>query len=75
MQQKLKRPTKSALIMIRKIAAKQLLPGMFVVDLHCRWLETTFWRTRFLIEDDDDVARIQSDGINEVPRHIDGPAQ
>ncbi len=52
--------------MIRKIAAKQLLPGMFVVDLHCRWLETTFWRTRFLIEDDDDVARIQSDGINEV---------
>jgi len=51
---------------IRKIAAKQLLPGMYVVDLHCRWLETTLWRTRFVVEDDEHVARIIEDGINEV---------
>ena len=52
--------------MIRKIAAKQLRPGMYVVDLHCRWLETTLWRTRFVVEDDEHVARIIEDGINEV---------
>lgn len=52
--------------MIRKIAAKQLLPGMYVVDLHCRWLETTFWRTRFAVEDDEQIARILDDGISEV---------
>ena len=52
--------------MIRKIAAKQLLPGMYVVDLHCRWLATTFWRTRFEVEDDEHIARILEDGISEV---------
>lgn len=52
--------------MIRKIAAKQLLPGMYVVDLHSRWLETTFWRRRFPVKDDDHVARILEDGIREV---------
>ena len=52
--------------MIRKIAAKQLQPGMYVVDLHCRWLETTLWRTRFVVENEEHVARIIEDGINEV---------
>ncbi len=52
--------------MIRKIAAKQLLPGMYVVDLHCRWLETNFWRRRFEVEDDEQIARILDDGISEV---------
>jgi HD-GYP domain-containing protein (c-di-GMP phosphodiesterase class II) len=51
---------------IRKIAAKQLLPGMYVVDLHCRWLETNFWRRRFEVEDDEQIARILDDGISEV---------
>ena len=52
--------------MIRKIAANQLQPGMFVVDLHCRWLASSFWRTRFLVEDEGVVARIRADGVNEV---------
>ena len=52
--------------MIRKIAATQLLPGMFVVDLHCRWFQTSFWRKHFLLEDAAAVGKIQADGITEV---------
>ena len=52
--------------MIRKISAQALLPGMYVVDLHCRWLENSFWRQQFLIEDDAAVAKVISDGITHV---------
>lgn len=50
---------------------------MYVAELHCRWLETSFWRQHFLIEDDETVAKIISDGIAEVSidtaRGIDVP--
>jgi HD-GYP domain-containing protein (c-di-GMP phosphodiesterase class II) len=63
--------------MIRKIPAHQLLPGMYVAELHCRWLETSFWRQQFLLEDSAAIARIISDGIAEVSidteRGIDVP--
>lgn len=52
--------------MIRKIEAKQILAGMYVVDLHCGWLETNIWRRQFLVEDEAAVARIIADGISEV---------
>ena len=61
-----KQPSKSAPAVIRKIATTQLLPGMFVVDLHCRWFQTSFWRRHFLIEDAAAIAKIQADGIKEV---------
>lgn len=52
--------------MIRKISAQQLLPGMYVVDLHCRWLDTSFWRQQFLAGDDAIIARVIRDGVTEV---------
>jgi HD-GYP domain-containing protein (c-di-GMP phosphodiesterase class II) len=52
--------------MIRKISAQQLRPGMYVVDLHCKWIETTFWRQKFLVEDDARVARVLAEGITQV---------
>lgn len=52
--------------MIRKIAAKQLLPGMYVVNLHCNWLETRFWRRRFEIENTEQIGQLLADGIKEV---------
>ena len=65
--------------MIRKIPIQQLLPGMFVVDLHKRWLEHSIWRRRFLVRDDVHIARLVEEGIVEVSidtaRGIDLPAK
>lgn len=52
--------------MIRKISIWDLLPGMYVVDLHKRWLDHNFWRSHFLVRDDQHVARLLEDGIREV---------
>lgn len=52
--------------MIRKLSIHQLLPGMFVVDLHRKWLEHSFWRQKFFIRDAAQVARLIEEGITEV---------
>lgn len=52
--------------MIRKISVHDLLPDMFVVDLHKRWLEHNFWKKRFLVEDMAHVRRLIQEGIVEV---------
>lgn len=52
--------------MIRKIAINQLREGMFVVDLHKRWIDHSLWRWRFLVRDEEQVARLIEDGIVEV---------
>ena len=51
---------------IRKIPVTDLLPGMYVVDLHKRWLEHSFWRPRFLVRDAEHVEKLRDDGIREV---------
>ncbi|MDD2885500.1 MAG: HD-GYP domain-containing protein [Dechloromonas sp.] len=52
--------------MIKKIAIRQLLPGMYVVDLHQSWLVHGFWRQRFKVKDDEQVVRLLENGIEEV---------
>ncbi len=52
--------------MIKKIPIRQLLPGMFVVDLHQSWLVHGFWRQRFKVKDDEHVVRLLEGGIEEV---------
>lgn len=52
--------------MIRKISVSQLRPGMFVVDLHKRWIEHSLWRSRFMVHDGDQVVRLIEEGIIEV---------
>lgn len=51
---------------IRRISARQLRPGMFVVDLHKSWLHHEFWRPRFLVDDQATIDRIRAQGIREV---------
>lgn len=51
---------------IRKISIGDLLPGMFVVDMHKRWLDHSFWRQRFLVRDAAHVEEIRQDGITEL---------
>ncbi len=65
--------------MIRKIAAVDLLPGMFVVDVHCSWFKHNLWRTRFLVRDAEHAASILAGGVTEVSidtgRGIDVPVK
>ncbi|MBL8450492.1 MAG: DUF3391 domain-containing protein [Dechloromonas sp.] len=52
--------------MIRRIPIAKLLPGMYVVDMHRSWLAHTFWRSRFLVQDDDTIRRMAEEDISEV---------
>ncbi|HMV00402.1 MAG TPA: DUF3391 domain-containing protein [Rhodocyclaceae bacterium] len=52
--------------MRRRIPIAQLLPGMYVVDLHRGWLSHTFWRSRFLVRDDETIRRLAEEDITEV---------
>lgn len=52
--------------MIRKIPIGQLIPGMYVVDLHKRWLEHSIWRQKFAVRDESQVSRLVEEGIVEV---------
>lgn len=52
--------------MIRKLSVGQLVPGMFVTDLHKPWIDHGFWRRRFLIRDWETIRRMSAAGIEEV---------
>ena len=52
--------------MIRKISIDQLVPGMYVVDLHRPWLEHAMWRRRFAVRDDAHVRELIANGIVEI---------
>lgn len=65
--------------MIRRIAIHQLLPGMYVVDLHKSWLEHNVWQRRFKVRDEAHVRMLDEQGISEVSidteRGIDVPPE
>ncbi|MBL8430516.1 MAG: HD-GYP domain-containing protein [Dechloromonas sp.] len=52
--------------MIRKISIDQLLPDMYVVDLHKRWFDHSLWQSKFKVRDDAHVAKIREEGIREI---------
>ena len=52
--------------MIRKIPVGELLPGMYVVDLHKNWLEHFIWRQRFKVRDEAQIHKLVEEGIVEV---------
>lgn len=52
--------------MLKKIQAKDLQPGMHLHELCGSWLDHPFWRTRFTLNDPEDIRRILDSGITEV---------
>ncbi|HSG22162.1 MAG TPA: HD-GYP domain-containing protein [Azonexus sp.] len=52
--------------MIRQIPISDLLPGMYVVDLHKKWLDHSIWRQRFEVRDAAHVRKLVAEGIVEV---------
>jgi len=51
---------------IRTIPVEQLLPGMYVVDLHHSWFEHSLWRRHFSVDGTDIVDRLVRDGVTRV---------
>lgn len=52
--------------MLHRLPVEDLRLGMFVVSLECTWLQNPFWRSRFLLKDADDLARMVAAGIEHV---------
>ena len=52
--------------MIRKISIDQLLPGMYVVDLHKRWLDHSIWQSRFKVRDEAHIWKLREEGIGQL---------
>lgn len=52
--------------MIKLVRADQLLPGMYIHDLNCGWMDHPFAFNRFRVKDKETVAKIIEYGIREV---------
>ncbi|MDD2545600.1 MAG: HD-GYP domain-containing protein [Burkholderiaceae bacterium] len=51
--------------MLKRIHTHDLRLGMYLHDLCGSWMETPFWRTRFLLKDPKDLVSIQGTAIQE----------
>ena len=52
--------------MLKKIPVDELRIGMFIQKLGGGWLAHPFWRSSFLLDSADDLARIRASGITEA---------
>lgn len=52
--------------MIKKIPAEYIKPGMFVHDLNIDWMDHPFVRNKFIIQTDEEIAKITATGVREV---------
>jgi putative nucleotidyltransferase with HDIG domain len=48
------------------IDVRQLRRGMYVCEIGGSWIESPFWRTRFLLESDEDVRKLAASTIRRV---------
>ncbi|RYY76996.1 MAG: HD-GYP domain-containing protein [Gammaproteobacteria bacterium] len=52
--------------MLKRIAAKDIRMGMFITELCGSWMEHPFFKTKFLLEDSQDLESLLKSGIKEV---------
>lgn len=52
--------------MLKRIAVKDIQLGMFICEFCGSWMEHPFWKTKFLLTDENDLQAIQSSGIKEL---------
>jgi putative nucleotidyltransferase with HDIG domain len=52
--------------MLKRIAVRQLQPGMYIADLGSEWLAHPFLRNSFAVKDETTIARIAAAGIHQV---------
>ena len=52
--------------MLKKINVEHLRAGMHLHELCGSWMDHPFWRTKFVIQDENDIRLIVDSGIKEV---------
>lgn len=52
--------------MLKRIAATDLCKGMYISELCGSWMDHPFWRSRFVLTDEQDIGRIVASGVREV---------
>lgn len=52
--------------MIKKISTTQLKTGMYIHDLNCSWMDHSFFRSRFKIEDEATLKKILGIGMADI---------
>jgi putative nucleotidyltransferase with HDIG domain len=52
--------------MLKKINVGQLMLGMHIHEFCSSWMDHPFWRTKFVLEDPEDLRQIQTCGIKEL---------
>ncbi|MFZ6674032.1 HD-GYP domain-containing protein [Undibacterium sp. Xuan67W] len=57
--------------MLKKIPARQLKAGMYLQSLCGSWIDHPFWRSKFVIKDQNDIRLIIDSGISDVWINLD----
>lgn len=57
--------------MLKKISVQQATRGMYIHKLEGSWMQHSFWRTQFLIEDDQTLEQLRSCGAAECWIDVD----
>ena len=52
--------------MIKKISVSQLVPGMYIHDVNCGWMDHPFMQSHFAVKDQATVARVRDIGMKEI---------
>ena len=52
--------------MLKRISVQHLRPGMFLQEFCGSWMDHPFWRSKFLIEDPQDIQRVMASSIREI---------
>ncbi len=52
--------------MLKRIPVSQVCLGMYVQELCGPWLDHPFWKTRFVIRDDADLAKLRGSKVTEI---------
>ena len=52
--------------MLKRIQIQHLTLGMYLHEFCGSWMEHPFWRTKFVLKDPKDLARIQATAIQEI---------
>ena len=52
--------------MLKRIRTQDLAPGMFLHEFCGSWMDHPFWRSKFLLQDPEDLLRIRKTSIQEV---------
>ena len=52
--------------MIKLIRIEELIPGLYVHDLNCEWIDHNFVRSRFMVKDELTALKIKELGVHEL---------